>query len=277
MMQKYDLIVTGAKGNIGSSLLKKHPGNNLAVSREDWELIENIKIEANAVIHCAFDLKHTYADNPTAMIDSNILSTAKLLEFVKKNNIKKFIFISSCAVYGHSSNTTEKNQCIPISINGNVKLINEYFIQEFCLKNNIKYHIFRVFNLFGGDDHFSVISLLLKCIKTDQAFIINNDGVSQRDFVHIDDVCDILLETVEKNLDFNIVNVGTGRSTQIKDLVDLVLKIKPNLKTIKKNNLEIEYSRANLDYFKTIFKKDFVNVYDVLKRELNILSQSEEL
>jgi UDP-glucose 4-epimerase len=272
-MQKYDLIITGSNGNIGSRLLKRHLGNNLAIHRDDWGFLENTNIEANVVVHCAFDLKHSYSDNPKAMVESNILSTAILLEFVKKNNIKKFIFISSCAVYGHSSDTTEKNHCIPISINGNVKLINEYFIQEFCTKNGIKFHILRVFNLFGGNDHFSVISRLLRSINTDQPFIVNNEGLSQRDFIHVDDVCDILLETITKELDFSILNLGTGSSTQIKMLIDLALRFKPDLKIIKSNHKEIEYSRANLDHFVTIFKKSFINVCDILKQEINVIDQ----
>lgn len=267
-MSKYDLIITGPNGNIGSRLRSKCLGHNLGIHRGDWDLIENDSIEAKAAVHCAFDLKHSYSHEPRKMIDSNILSTARLLEFVKKNNIKKFIFISSCAVYGHSSNTSEQSLCIPISINGQVKLINEHFVQEFCHANGIKYHIFRVFNLFGGDDHFSVVSQLMKSIKIGTPFILNNDGISQRDFIHVDDVCDILYETIQNDYDFTIMNLGTGRSTQIKELFKLAKNLKPDLNFITKNHSEIEYSRADLSQFNTFFKKDFIKVCSVLESDL---------
>lgn len=267
-MSKYDLIITGPMGNIGSRLLAKCTGANLGIHREEWSLIENTNIEAKAVIHCAFDLKHSYAHHPKMMIDSNILSTARLLEVVKKNNIKKFIFISSCAVYGHSSNTSEQTLCIPISINGQVKLINEHFIQEFCSAHGIKYHIFRVFNLFGGDDHFSVVSQLLKSIRGGTPFMLNNEGISQRDFIHVDDVCDILFETLQQDLDFTLMNLGTGHSTRIKELFDLAKGLRPQLNYLTKNHSEIEYSRADLSQFNAFFKKSFLNVCDLLENEI---------
>lgn len=267
-MLKYDCIISGPNGNIGSRLMAKCVGNNLGIHRGNWGLIEKSKFEAGVAVHCAFDLKHSYSLEPKMMIDSNILSTARLLELVKKNNIRKFIFISSCAVYGHSSNTSEQGPCIPISINGQVKLINEHFIQEFCHANGIKYHIFRVFNLFGGDDHFSVVSQLMKSIKGGVPFALNNNGISQRDFIHVDDVCDILFETIQHDFDFTIMNLGTGHSTQIKELFDLAIALKPDLKYITKNHREIEYSRADLSQFNTFFQKSFFNVCDLLKNEI---------
>ncbi len=265
---KYDLIVTGSQGNIGSILMQNFQGSKLGITRDNWDVIKNSKIEASTLVHCAFDLKHSYADEPTAMIDSNVLATAKLLEFAKSNHIKKFIFISSCAVYGHSSNTSEKNQCMPISINGHVKLVNELFVEEFCRKHHIKSNIFRVFNLFGGVDHFSVVSQLLKSIKTNKPFKFNNEGISQRDFIHVEDVCDIISKAIVNDYDFTVLNLGTGRSTQIRELVTIVKNKYPELNIVSGTNNEIEYSRANLMQFNKYFNKQFINVCDFLDSEL---------
>lgn len=270
-MSKYDLIVTGPKGNIGARLLAKCPGRNLGIHRGDWDLIEHSDLSAKAVVHCAFDLKHSYAQSPRMMIESNILSTTRLLEIAKKNKVKKFIFISSCAVYGHSSNTAESNLCIPISINGQVKLINEHFVQEFCSTNGIKYHIFRVFNLFGGDDNFSVVSQLMRCVKEGKPFWLNNGGISQRDFIHVDDVCDVLCEAIRNDLDFKTMNLGTGAATQIRELFNLAIGLFPKLNYVTRNNTEIEYSRADLSHFNQFFTKCFIDVRESFLKELRMV------
>ncbi len=273
-MKNYDYIITGPQGNIGSRLAKRSSENYLEVGRNDWDLLEKSDLSAKCIVHCAFDLKHSYSHNPYLMIDSNLSTTAKLLEIAKKNKIKKIIFISSCAVYGNSSNTSEKNICIPISINGQLKLLNERIIESFCNENNITFHIFRVFNLFGGDDHFSVVSKILQSAKLGNKFTLNNQGLSQRDFIHVDDVCDIILETVRKNLSFTHLNLGTGVATKICDLFTFAQGIARELSHIETANLESEYSRADLTEFNLFFHKKFINVFDYLERELKLQSTS---
>lgn len=267
-MKQYDTIVTGAKGNIGSRVVEKLKKDVLSIDRHNWSRFENDDLYANNLVHCAFDLKNSYSLNPKQMIESNILSTGKVLELTKTKKIKKIIFISSCAVYGNSSDTREKAVCIPVSINGQVKLLNEKIIESYCLQNNIKFHILRVFNLFGGDDQFSVVSKILAAAKNKTPFNLNNDGLSQRDFVHVDDVCKIIEILIERNLDSSYLNVGTGKALKIIDLVNKVKNLGIKLDEIRTYHQECEYSRANLNQFSRHFKINFIDVFDYLEEKL---------
>ena len=97
------VILTGASGNLGQELIKQADFNFVQVNRNDWLNLDQIFASGiDVVIHAASDL-HTRVDmSPTNLLDSNVLSTAKILESVHKHNISRFIYISSCSVYGTS-------------------------------------------------------------------------------------------------------------------------------------------------------------------------------
>lgn len=267
-MNNFDLVLTGPRGNLGSHILKKFKGSVCELGRSDWDHVMNSDLCAKTIVHCAFDLKNRYSENPEMMIESNLLSTARLLEFAKKNSIKKFIFISSSAVYGNNQNTAETGICSPITINGHIKMVNEHLIKEFCTAHGIKYHILRVFNLYGGDDHFSVVSHLLRSIKQHTPFKLNNQGKAFRDFIHVEDVCDVVLKIVDGDYLFPILNVGTGTPVSIYDLVEIAKRHCLEMKFEHSFLDEIHYSKADLSLFNQSFKMDFIKVVDFLEREL---------
>src|SRR5262249_15079984 len=146
------------------------------------------------VIHAGWDLKTNVAESPRTVVASNIEATARLLEEMRRVGSRRLFYVSSCAVYGDSQETSETSACAPVNINGITKLLNERMIESFCQRAGIAFTIFRIFNIFGGNDQFSVISKLRNAIESNGEFRLNNDGVSQRDFVHVDDVATIMLK-----------------------------------------------------------------------------------
>ena len=131
---------------------------------------------------------------------------------------KNFYFTSSCAVYGKSSQTYEAQPRQPISLNGYIKSINEELIEKFCLQNNISFTIFRIFNLYGGEDQFSVVSRLISAAQNKKPFKLINKGLAERDFVHVYDVANIICKTIIEVNSPKILNIGTGKSTKISDI-----------------------------------------------------------
>lgn len=259
-------IITGAHGNLGTHLLRRLPVSPLIIHKDNWKLLETIKKgEFNAAIHLAYDLRHKFSDTPATMIKSNILSTTELLESVRKLEIPEFIFVSSCAVYGNTIDTTEKQRCTPLSINGIVKQLNEEIIQEFCTKNQISYKIFRIFNLYGGIDHFSIFHHLNNALNKGIPFILNNDGISQRDFIHVEDVAEIISKLLTTKHSYSLVNIGTGISTRIADLINPIRKKYPNLKVLNTSCDESEYSRANISRLNSLITHQSRCVIDYIE------------
>lgn len=260
------IILTGASGNLGSQIHQIKDIQFLPVGRESWSDLNSLNdSEYQAVIHCAYDLKKNINDVPDEVLDSNIISTAKLLRVCKEKKISNFIFISSCAVYGDSSNSAEDKVCQPVSINGHTKLFNEELVKNFCLANKINYLILRVFNTYGGNDHFSVVQKIIDCAKKNKRFTLVNDGVSERDFIHVEDVAKILGKLVKLDLKNEVINVGSGESVRIIDIVKAVEnkfgKIEIDQKT---NPNESVFSRANIKKLKTLVDYKPVGIIDYL-------------
>lgn len=260
------LLLSGPRGNLGTELFNYSTDEIVELDRDDWQRLDDILANGiDVVIHAAYDLKNNIANSPTHIMDSNLMTTMKLIEAMKKNKTPRMIFISTCAVYGESMKTNEEIQCCPISINGIVKLLNEKIIAEYCLQNRIKYEIYRVFNAYGGNDQFSIFSHLRKSIESGREFQLNNSGISQRDFIHVEDVAKIIIKLVRIEHSYTHINIGTGVSTRISNIIDIITKKYPQLK-IKNNKVcEAEYSRANISKLNSLINYDFIKVNEYVE------------
>ena len=262
------IMLTGASGNLGRELINQASFEFVQVNRDDWNNLDaKLACGIDTVVHAASDLHTRAAVSPISLLDSNLLTTAKMLEAVRKYKIPRFIFISSCSVYGEDMRTSESSKCSPVSINGVGKLLNEKLIEAFCSENKIKYEILRVFNLYGGPDRFSILSHIKKSLENNQVFILNNQGVAQRDFVHVSDVAGIILFLLEKGMPYTHLNIGTGSATKISSLVDLVKQRFPDFPIRHREAEEAEYSRADVSRLSSLIKWDFVRIEDFLQNE----------
>lgn len=261
------IILTGSHGNLGQSLTKYSPFELLAIDRQNWAELNNIKNgEYHSVIHTAYDLKKSINNLPDEVLESNIVSTGKLLRICKEKEIKNFVFISSCSVYGESSNSSEEKPCEPITMNGHTKAFNEELIKSFCLANNINFVILRPFNSYGGDDHFSVVQKIINAAKNKNEFTLANDGVAERDFIHVDDIAKIVLLLIDKDLKNEIINIGSGDSVKIIDLINAVEKKFGKIKINHQiNNNEIVYSRANIKKLRSIINYQCQSIFDFIQ------------
>lgn len=261
------IILTGADGNLGKHIQKNARFELLPVSRNGWDSLDQIGLsEYQAVIHCAYDLKKDINQHPDLVLESNIVSTGSALRLCKEKNISRFIFISSCSVYGDSSNSTEDKQCYPVTMNGFTKLFNEELVKSFGGANAINYLILRVFNSYGGDDHFSVVQKLAACAKNKQPFVLFNEGSAERDFIHVDDVAKIVCILAEMNLPNQILNVGSGKPVKIVDLLNAIEEKYGKISVVHKHRQdEAVYSRANINKLNQLVNIRVTDIFDFIR------------
>lgn len=259
------IALTGASGNFGQEFLARAEHDVIAVNRGDWDGLDALLSRGvDVVIHAASDLQSSMAQSPVKLLDSNLVTTARLLEAMKAHEIPRLIFMSSCAVYGDSIRSGENSVCHPASVNGISKLLNEKIISEFCEVNHIKHEILRVFNMYGGTDHFSILSHIRKALQNGTPFTLNNAGIAQRDFIHVADVAAIVLQLLKLDIPHTTLNVGTGIATKVSTLVDLIRARHPEL-VIRLNSVrEAEYSRADISRLKALFDHKYIQIEDYL-------------
>ncbi|NDE72739.1 MAG: SDR family oxidoreductase [Betaproteobacteria bacterium] len=251
------LLLTGAEGNLGSELCKQAAATNaagvIAVGRQDWGAIDEKIAAAELVVHAASDLRTSASLEPYRLLDSNLMSTATLLEASRRHGLKRFVLISSCAVYGEDMRTGEDSLCCPITINGISKHLNEKLVAEFCTANRIEYQILRVFNTYGGRDRFSIFSKLKNALVRGTPFTLNNEGRMQRDFIHVSDVA------------HRHLNIGTGVATKVSKLVAMVAGQFPGLVIQPGVAQEAEYSRADTSRLGELWSGRFIGVEDYIR------------
>jgi len=277
-----NILLTGADGNFGSEfcrqVLEKKAGTVAAVGRGDWGDIDEKMAAAEIVVHAASDLRTSANSEPYRLLDSNVMSTAILLESARRQRIKRLVFMSSCAVYGEDMRTGEDSICCPISINGISKHLNEKLVAEFCESNGIEYQILRVFNTYGGRDRFSIFSKLKNALTKGSVFTLNNEGRMQRDFIHVRDVAAIVLNLSTVGIQYTHMNIGTGVATKISRLVEMVAGKFPGLVIQQGLTQEAEYSRADTTRIRQYWSGNFIRVEDYVNEnfadELSLLLEN---
>ncbi|AEA80554.1 UDP-glucose 4-epimerase [Candidatus Pelagibacter sp. IMCC9063] len=120
-------------------------------------------------------------------------------------------------------------------------------LNNFCKKKKINFYILRIFNVYGKNENFSIISKLNK--KKIKVRIANN-GKSIRDFIHIDDLTKVYKLFINKKILTGIYDVGTGKGVSVKKLINLSRSNNKNVTYIKKPIQEVSKSIASIEYFK---------------------------
>ena len=272
------VFIIGKGSNLSSFLSKKIINSKLISSREILTNIEELNVlKDNLPINIIFNnfqpaTKLNEFVNLENYVVNSILTTSKVLDFIKNNQIKinKIIYTSSSSVYGNNILCNENDELKPMNLHASLKVANEKLVEKFCIENSIDYTIARIFNMYGGDDNFSIISKIIKAYKNNEELNIVNNGNAIRDFIHIDDVVDIYSKILDKK-DIKILNIGSGNGSSIKNILDFLNNHNIKIKTKNIQREELKISTADISKLKELLKKYiFFEVEDYLKKELNI-------
>ncbi|MCF7799427.1 UDP-glucose 4-epimerase GalE [Candidatus Babeliales bacterium] len=215
----------------------------------DKNILEQIFTENNieAVMHfAAFIEVGESVKKPKDFYENNVIKTLNLLDTMLKYNVKKFVFSSSCAVYGNPIKLPldENHPTNPISPYGKNKLIVEFALQDYFNAYNLQYVSLRYFNAAGalptiglGEQHnpeTHIIPLILRAIKNKKIFKIfgsnynTPDKTCIRDYIHVLDIAQahvLALKYLENTARSNIFNLGTGHGYSVKEMVEHAQKI----------------------------------------------------
>ena len=283
------ILVTGGLGHLGTCLAERLSRgyevtvlDNCSNHLENYELSDAIRVlkgdirdydtvkkalkNTDFIIHAAaqIDVERSIRD-PIFDADNNINGALNLLEAARKhNNIKKFIYFSSAAIYGMPTYIPidEKHPTDPISPYGLSKLTGERYSLLYHKLYNLPVVCIRPFNIYSErqnpDNPYSgVISKFIKQIQLDQPLTIFGDGEQTRDFVHLRDVLSFVELVLENDYTIgDVFNIGTGKPTSINQLAVLLLKVFKNeeLGVIYKREREgdIKHSVANIEHARRV-------------------------
>lgn len=236
------------------------------------EIIRNYRPDSCVHLAAKISVPESILDPYTTM-SVNVTGTLNVLEACMRNSVRRFVFASSAAVYGHVNTLPipEDIELKPISPYGASKVAAEEIMTAYANLDVFDSIIsLRIFNVFGegqSDEYAGVISKFKELIREGSSPVIFGDGSQQRDFVSVGDVVNSVAVALNppKGITRGTFNIATGVPTTISDLAKMMTRImgKPTLKPIYKKAAEGEIRLSYADMTKT---SDVLNF--VAKRDL---------
>ena len=200
----------------------------------DVGLVEKIVEDVDVVFHEAALVDVALSvENPVLFNEVNVVGTLNLLRACLGSDVKRFVFASSCAVYGNSEPARKRENMLskPISPYGVSKLAAENYVRVFNRLYGLETVCLRYFNVYGPRQGFpssygGVITAFVNRLLKGQPPIIYGDGKQTRDFVHVDDlVMANLLALDSENAVGEVFNIASGTTVSVYELAKMLQRI----------------------------------------------------
>ena len=272
MAEKSNILLIGGAGFIGANLLKafiSYDAYNIFVLETpfantsklenlekevtifkgvlgDYDLLKSIIVDHNidVVIHLVSTLvPGSSYDDYKREFENIIFPTVRLMGLCAEKNIKFIYFSSGGTIYGNNSHEKflETDLREPISFYGLSKQIIEDSILFEHRRANLRYLIVRPSNPFGPGQSLNgvqgLIAVAIGKIMANEPLVIWGDGSSIRDYIYIDDLSKMIYELISKDIENEVINIGSGIGYSINDIISY-------LKNIAGDKLIIKYETS---------------------------------
>jgi UDP-glucose 4-epimerase len=249
-------LVTGAAGQLGSYLVEhfarrgdvigvdfvkpKYPRVSAATVEGDiknQQLMVHLLKDVDVVVHCAALISvEESIRHPDKYTENNVMGTSKLLGAALDAGVKRFVYVSSAAVYGNPVRLPidEAHPLTPISPYGWSKLGGEWYAMHFHDHLDLPATIVRPFNIYSArqdpaNPYTGVISRFVELAGKGKPLTVHGDGKQTRDFVSAADVVHFIeLAATKKGAVGQAFNCGTGEKVTVSELARAIASLSNN-------------------------------------------------
>ena len=310
------VLVTGGSGFIGSHLIDRLFLEGAAVvslcrgqtAANFWVLKDNPNVKhvngavrdrnklaealegVEIVFHlAAFTNVRGGIERPILDFQDTAMGTVELLQAMADRNIKHLVFLSAGRVYGNPQYVPvdEQHPLNPLEPYGLSKYTSELWCRYYEKNFGIQPIIMRLFSTYGErqlpkkNSTTNVVSIFAARLLNNEDIFIYGNGSLLRDFIYINDLINIIVRSVARDLWGEVFNVASGRTVTMRRLAEtMVDMIHPaNAKIVYKEPIKGDVSlypdisrlKEKANY------KEFVPLETGLQNYINWLSKIQVL
>lgn len=289
----YSILVTGCAGFIGSHLSEKllEMGNKVIgvdnfdpfypreikesnmsgfidhprfvfheIDLRDSHSLEVVSDSIDLVVHLAGKAGvRPSIEDPQGYIDSNILGTQHVLDFMRERNIKKLAFASSSSIYGNAKEVPfEENQRMDWPVSPYA------FTKKSCeLLNHTYHHLYdmdvlnmRFFTVFGPRQRPDLaIHKFLRLMDQGHSIPLFGDGTTARDYTYVDDTVEGIVCCCKYLFShegvYDTLNLGNSTPVLLRELIDVLSKasdIEPEIEYLPMQAGDVQQTYADINH-----------------------------
>lgn len=252
-------LVTGGAGFIGSHIVDRllSDGHEVVVlddfstghrsnlpEKGALTIVEGTISNVSTVNQCMQDVDWVFhkaavasvpktVNDPVGSSAINYQGTLHLLEAARNNNVKRFVFASSAALYGDEPTLPKVETMCPVTLSPYAvdKLASEFACGMYTKLYGLETVCLRYFNVYGpkqdpSSPYSGVISIFTDKLKKKEIPTIFGDGEQTRDFVFVSDVVEANMKAATSDSGTGeFFNIATGNKITLNDLLKILSDI----------------------------------------------------
>lgn len=243
------IIITGGAGFIGSNLAEELAEEHEVTIIDDFSLgseknldavktkvrvirgsvekIGSYKLDADIVFHLAVASSSPMYKRDHSLFGKVVNDSIAVFDFAKEKGAK-VVYASTSSLYN--------GNVPPFREDMEIKVTDYYTEARLALERTAKlYNILygvksvgvRFFSVYGPHEEAkgefaNIVSQFLWEMKKGKRPVVFGDGSQTRDFIYVKDLVKALKLTMKKDIDYDILNAGTGRCASFNDVIDIL-------------------------------------------------------
>lgn len=242
------LLITGSRGLLGGACARRlwhkydllvYPDNLLNEPRFRKWMVDN---KPRYVIHCAAKVGGVKAnrDNPVEFLGQNLRIQSNVIEASADLGVEKLVFIGTSCLYPRDCSIPVREESLlsgpfepAVEAYAIAKLAGYRLCKSYSEERSKNFMTVCPSNLYGIGDNYgpsahvipALMSRLKYAIDTNTNLIAWGDGSAVREFLYVDDAADAIDAVLENWNKPDLINIGTGQGTTIKELVDTLVEV----------------------------------------------------
>jgi nucleoside-diphosphate-sugar epimerase len=237
------------------------------ISVLDYAQILPLLNKVDYVFHLACIQIAASSSDPVNDLRVNAESTLQMLEYIKLKrltNIKRFIYTSSCSIYGSATNNfpaAEIGAIAPLSHYASTKLLGENYTMVYGKNYQIPVSCVRYSNVYGygqspKNPYCGVLGKFVHESLHNKPCMIIGDGEQTRDYTFISDAIDAtILAATHPQASCEMFNVGTGVETSVNKLFEIIKEVIPQAEAESIPERDIDNIRRRVTNIEKIHQK----------------------